>query len=169
MFLRGFVMLSLKFIKKNTAKAIALILVLILSLSVLSSCASSKNMKVVGNVGEYEVYYEELYFLTTSYKEGLEAKYGAYASLDAENAKKFDDELRELVYSNITTNYAILSLCAENGLTLEDNGLDDRVDEYIDELITYSFGGKKREYKKSLKEFGLTDHYVRCTATVDIL
>lgn len=159
----------LSFIKKKASRAIALALVLIISLSALSSCASTKDKRVVGKVGDYEVYYEELYFLTTSYKGGLEAKYGEYSSLDAENAKKFDDELRELVYSNITTNYAILSLCADNGLTLDGDGLDQRVDEYIDDLISFSFGGKKREYKRSLKEFGLTDHYVRFTAAVDIL
>lgn len=160
-------MLSLRFIKKQLLRAMSLVLVLAFFAATLASCSS--DMKVVGKVGEYEVYYEELYFLATSYKAGLESVYGAYDALDAETAKKFDDELRELVYSNITTNYAILALCAEHGLTLEDDGLDDRVDEYIDELVTYSFGGKKGEYKRSLKEFGLTDHYVRFTAAVDIL
>ena len=155
--------------KRIATKLAALMLVLVLLTSAFVSCGAAKGKKVVGTVGEYEVLYEELYFLATSYRESLAAKYGAYETLDEATAKAFEDELCELVYSNITTNYAILSICAEAGLTLEDKELDARVDEYIDTLVIATFGGSKSDYKAALSDYGLTDHYVRFTAAVDLL
>ena len=149
-------------------KIISLLLVLVLAVGALASCAPAKT-KVVGTVGEYKVSYDEFYFLAFSYKRGLEAKYGEYGALDAENAKKFDDELRELVYSNIVTNYAILSLCAEEGLTLKSEGLDGRVDEYLEKIIISDFNSDKGLYKDSLKQYGMTEHYLKLSTSVDML
>ena len=150
-------------------KAVSLALVFIFALSSLCACSSSTDeKKVVGKVGDFEVCYDELYFLASSYKLGLEAKYGEYSSLGETDAKKFNDELRELVYTNIVTNYAILSLCAKEDLTIDNSDLDDRVDDYMDKTIESEFGGKS-EYKANLKEYGLTDRYVRFTAAVDLL
>ena len=154
---------------KRVRRVLSILLACFFVLSSLCSCTSSVDgEKKVGKVGEYEVLYDEFYFLASSYKEGLEAKYGEYEKLGADDVKKFDDELRELVYSNIVTNYAILALCADNGLTLDAEDLDDRVDEYIKNMIESEFGSKS-EYKNNLKEYGLSDRYVRFTAAVDIL
>ena len=154
---------------KAILKAVSLALVFIFALSSLCACSSSTDeKKVVGKVGDFEVCYDELYFLASSYKLGLEAKYGEYSSLGEADAKKFSDELRELVYTNIVTNYAILSLCAKEDLTIDNSDLDDRVDDYMDKTIESEFGGKS-EYKANLKEYGLTDRYVRFTAAVDLL
>ena len=155
---------------KAILKAVSLVLVFIFALSSLCACSSSTDeKKVVGKVGNFEVCYDELYFLASSYKLGLEAKYGEYSALSASDAKKFDDELRELVYTNIVTNYAILSLCETEDLTIENSDLDDRIDEYVDNLVESEFEGKKKNYKENLKEYGLTDRYVRFTAAVDLL
>ena len=154
---------------KAILKTVSLALVFIFALSSLCACSSSiDEKKVVGKVGDFDVCYDELYFLVSSYKLGLEAKYGEYSTLSAADAKKFDDELRELVYTNIVTNYAILSLCETEDLTIENSDLDDRVDDYMDKTIESEFGGNS-EYKKNLKEYGLTDRYVRFTAAVDLL
>lgn len=163
-------MLKLGSVKyKAILKAVSLVLVFIFALSSLCACSSSTDeKKVVGKVGDFEVCYDELYFLASSYRLGLEAKYGEYASLGEADAKKFNDELRELVYTNIVTNYAILSLCAKEDLTIDNSDLDDRVDDYMDKTIESEFGGKS-EYKANLKEYGLTDRYVRFTAAVDLL
>ena len=145
-------MLKLGSVKyKAILKAVSLALVFIFALSSLCACSSSPDEeKVVGKVGKYDVCYDELYFLASSYKVGLEAKYGEYAKLGEADAKKFDEELRQLVYTNVVTNYAILSLCEKEDLTLDDDGLDKRVDEYVDKLIESEFGGKKKEYKENL-------------------
>ncbi len=149
-------------------KIISLLLVLLIAVSCLSSCAPTQT-KTVGKVGEYEVAYEELYFLAFTYKEGLEAKYGAYDTLDGDKAKQFEGELRELVYANIVTNYAILSLCKEEGLTLKSEGLDERVNSYIERFIITEFDSDKSAYNESIRQYGMTDHYVRFTTSVDML
>ncbi len=160
---------------KNYTRILSLALALLLLIPSLVACSSSpirstdEELRVVGKVGEYEVYYEELYFLANSYREGLEKKYGEYASLDSAAASAYESELRELVCSNIVSNYAILTLAATEGLTLESEGLDERVQKYIDTMIETSFGGSRSEYKKNLKQYGLTDRYVRFTAAVDML
>ena len=147
-------------------KMISLTLVCVLLAAAFCSCV---NNRVVGTVGEYEVAYDELRFLANSYKTSLVEKYGEYETLDDETKSKFESELRELVYTNIVTNYAILSLCADEGLTLEDEDLDKRVDEYMDELIEGSFGGSRSDYKASMKMYSLTDRYVKFTVAVDYL
>lgn len=150
-------------------KILSLFLACLFSLISLSSCAISGTLRSVGTVGEYDVPYEELYFLANSYKTSLEGKYGEYSSLDADTKVEFDNELKELVYSNIITNYAILTLCKEKGLTLESEGVDERVDEYINLIIESNFDGSKSDYKESMEMYYLTDHYVRFTSAVDIL
>lgn len=149
-------------------KIVSLLLVLVLLTSSLTSCAPAQT-KTVGKVGGYEVAYDELYFLAYSYKGSLEAKYGKYDTLSGERARLFENELSELVYSNIVTNYAILSLCEAEGLTLKSDGLDKRVDKYIENLITTEFASIKSEYKESLARYGMTDRYVRFTVSVDML
>ena len=149
-------------------KIISLLLVFLLLLTSLASCAPAQT-KTVGKVGEYEVPYDEFYFLALSYKPSLEAKYGKYDTLEGEKAKQFENELRELVYSNIFTNYAILSICKEEGLTLDAKGLDKRVDDYIEKLIITDFASVKSEYKKSLSHYGMTERYVRFSVSVDML
>ena len=149
-------------------KIISLLLVLVLLVGCLASCAPSQT-KTVGKVGEFDVPYDEFYFLAYSYKGSLEAKYGKYDTLSDEKAKQFRDELSELVSSNIVANYAILSLCKEEGLTLNSAGLDKRVDKYIENLIITEFASVKSDYKSSLELYGMTDRYVRFTVSVDML
>lgn len=133
------------------------------------STGSNKALAVVGKVGEFEVTYEELYFLSVNYAEELEARYGEYSSLDGEAKAAFDAELRGLVYENIVTNHAILTLCKKHGLTLEDEGLDKRVKKYVDNMIATEFDGSKSDYKKSLAAYGMTENYVEFTAAVDLI
>jgi len=154
---------------KRYIKVLSLLISCLICLASLSSCAFGGELRSVGKVGEYDVPYEELYFLANSYKASLEDKYGEYATLDADTKAVFDGELKELVYSNIVTNYAILSLCKKDGLTLDSDGVDERVDEYIGLIIESNFDGSKSDYKESMKAYYLTDHYVRFTSAVDIL
>ncbi len=155
--------------KTRFIKLISIFFALLLLSATLVSCQSNKALTVVGKVGEFEVRYEELYFLSVGYAEGLEAKYGEYSSLDAAEAAKFDGELRELVYENIVTNHAILTLCKEYGLTLDAEGLDKRIDKYVDSMVATEFDGSRSDYKRSLEAYGMTENYVEFTAAVDLL
>lgn len=159
----------------NKLKGICLLLALLLVCGTLFGCssrpikASEQQLRTVGSVGEYDVAYEELYFLAKSYRDALTVKYGEYSELDADTAKRFDEELRENVYSGIISNYAILTLCDSEGVELDEKELEKRVQKYVDSKIATDFGGSRSEYRKSLKEYGITDSYFRFNAKVDLL
>ena len=132
---------------------------LILCLFALVGCESrplspsKQSLKTVGTVGEYEVSYEELYFLASNYKtEDMSA-----------------DDLWKIVSENIISNYAILSLCDRYSVSIDEAELEDNVQAYIDRVITEDFGGKRSNYINALEESHMTDHYVRFTARTDIL
>ena len=151
-------------------KLISIFFVFTLLSGALVSCGSAnKASTAVGKVGEFDVAYEELFFLSVNYAEGLEAKYGEYSSLDEADKSAYDAELHKLVYENIVTNHAILTLCKNYGLTLDAEGLDERVDKYVENMIATEFDGSRSDYKKSLSEYGMTENYVEFTAAVDLL
>lgn len=105
----------------------------------------------VGTVGGYEVTYDELYFLANSYyTEGMS-----------------EDELRDLVYSNIRTHYAILSIAEEYGLDINSKELDGRVDDYVNSIAD-ELGGASA-YKTFLKESASTDNFTRFTIRCNLL
>ncbi len=144
---------------KRSSRLLCAVIALALTVVLLAGCQSrplspSKDAeRTVGAVGEYSVPYEELYFLATSYdKDGMS-----------------EDELWELINENIIANYAILTLCDEAGVEVDEDELDDAVQSYIDSIIESDFGGKRSDYIDALEESGMTDHYVRFTARVDLL
>lgn len=153
---------------KKLSKIISLILVLIIISTSLLSCsarplAQSKLAKtVVGTVGTHDVYYEELYFLANNYYDTAKAKYGD----DTEAIKKF---VWDSVKDNITTNYAILDLCAAEGIEYNKNELSTEIEQGIEATINSSFDGNRNEYLNAQLSAGITDHYYRFCAEVDLL
>ena len=116
--------------KKTSIKLTAIVLLLVCILSFVS-CKSQPiktakdDLVPVGTVGDYEVTYEELYFLAHNYMDTLNAEYGNDASTSDEMITVTDDEgdehtvklsehyydkLSELISENITSNYAVLTL-----------------------------------------------------------
>ena len=95
----------------------ALLLALALTLPSLISCAltpiepTEEELAVVGKIGNYDVHYDELRFLTVNFKAELEKKYGEGIWDNPETAAKYKDELKELVYDSIVSDYyAVLAL-----------------------------------------------------------
>lgn len=170
-------------------KGITLILVVAMLATSLVSCESQaiKSNKdalaIVGSVGKYEVTYEELYFLTHTYSAFLDATYGEDASVSdkkisvKENGEEkevvlseyYSEKLRDLIFENIVSNYAVLTLANEAGLSLDSDDMKDRIQASVDLYIESEFEGKRSEYKKWLKSEGITDNYVRFTLGVDQL
>lgn len=157
--------------KNKFFKSVTLILVFAALLALLASCeslplkSSKKALTVVGTVDEFEVTYEELYFLVHSYSSQLDKKYGENAS----SSEEYLTELKELIRDNIVSNYAVLKLAKENGLSLDSETVKEEVQNQIDAYIESDFGGKRSNYKKSLKEMGTTDNYVRFSIGTDVL
>ncbi|MGI6167224.1 MAG: peptidylprolyl isomerase [Eubacteriales bacterium] len=159
--------------KKNRLRAFAILCALVFFLNGLFGCSASRPIKgteeelaVVGKVGDFDVLYEEFRFVTVNYKKMLEEEYGEGIWENAESAEKYRAELEDLVYRNLTANYAVLSLCAEVGISIEEKeiqkAVQDRLDELFDEL------GSRKAYKVYLSENCLTDHFVRFMLGVDI-
>lgn len=154
-------------------RVIALILSVLLLSASFTGCASralptsKEDLRVVGTVGEYEVLYEEFRFLALTYKKQLEDMNGTDIWDDAETSAQYLRELRELVYADLEANYAVLTLAAEEGLSVDD--YDKVVQEYMDTTLDADFGGDRESYKDFLKATSLTDHYVRFTAAVDAI
>ncbi len=155
--------------KKNYAiKLLALSLIFILLLPCMLSCkarelAQSKlASSSVGTVGDYSVQYEELYFLAHNYAEAVKDKYG-------NDTAALKEAVLDYVNENITANYAILSLCKENGLIYDEDELSEEVKRSVELMIDSEFGGSRSSYLDSQKAIGLTDHYVRFTLGVDML
>ena len=158
---------------KGFIKTVALALaILILSTSVLCSCsykaikASDEDTEVVGQVGGIDVYMDELRFVTYTYYELLRDRFGDDIFEGAER-DKYISMLKELVYSNITANYATLVLCNEVHIGLGEDAVLAKVEQQMNETVE-ALGGV-RSYKKYLKENYLTDRLLRFNMEVDIL
>ena len=149
-------------------KLLALILMTLMLATSLAACtgrplAQTKLARTeVGKVGNYNVLYEELYFLATNYEKEFEESY-----------KDDPDGLREAVWNaineNITENYAILELCKTEGLIYDEKALSADVSSSIAYDIESSFAGDRQSYFESQAEYGLTDHYVRFLTGVNML
>ena len=145
--------------KNKFLRALCLCTALILLLLTLTSCESkplsptSAAVREVGTVGNYTVYYDELYTLSKNlYEDGMS-----------------EEELREKVYSEIVISYAKLALCAEAGVSLTDEEKEAGVQSAIDSAIDKDFGGNRFKYIKDLKNRNTTDRYARFLNEVDVI
>ena len=153
---------------KRLSKIISLFLVLIIISTSLLSCtarplAQSKLAStVVGTVGTHDIYYEEFYLLANDYYKTAKEKYG-------DDTKAIEDYVWKSVKENIIFNYAILDLCASEGIEYNERELKSEVEQLIESEIEASFDGNRSEYLSSQISAGITDHYYRFFLGVDIL
>lgn len=155
-------------------RAVAWLLLCGMLICTLGACANAKNKKAVATSGEYEVPYEQLRFVTMTYKMDLDDKYGDGNDEngtiwdDPTTAEKHRAELEELVWNTVKENYALLQACAQQGVgreAFEGKEIKKAVDEKMTELLAeYS---SKREYKKELKERYATDRLFRFYFALD--
>jgi hypothetical protein len=149
-------------------RILALFLIAVITLPLLSACSVRKvpagklALTSVGTVDGKEVLYEELFYLTANYLPALKEKYG-------DDTEVLKSELRNTVYENIVTNYGILSLCEDAGVSIDENILKDNIQNKIDTLVDKECGGSRSNYKDMLKEVNMTDHYMRETMRVECL
>lgn len=153
---------------KRILRYLSIFLALTMLLLSLASCAprplahTGIAKKVVGTVGSHNVYYEELYYLVNSYYPAAKAKYGD----DSEAVKT---AVWDYVSKNIITNYAVLDLCANNGLEYNERELRGDVNKAIELTVNSTFDGDRSAYLKAQLDAGITDHYYRFCTGVDTL
>ena len=89
-------------------------------------------------------------FTTAMYKD---------AATDPDVKAELEADILDYVRSTITRNYAIMKLCAEYGLDINEEAILEKLEEDVDSTIVQC-GGKK-EYKKALEEEYMTDRFFR--------
>ena len=142
--------------------------VLALLLLLLCSCSGNRqDRKVVGSCAGYDVLYEELRYVTLTYKEMFKATYGEEIWDDPATAEQYRAELEETVLRVMLNNYAVLAACAAHAITAEDfesKAIQEAVDERIAEAIE-GYGGEK-EFAEALQGMHMTEHFLRFCLTV---
>lgn len=145
----------------------ALLLALLLIALTAVGCTSAKTKqerRVIGTCAGYDVLYEELRYLTLTYKDLFEDTYGEGIWDDPVTAEQYRKELEDTVWDLLLNNYAVLAAC-DNYLpkknAIEDEAIQEAVDGMIEEMIA-SYDSKK-EYKAALEEYHTTENFLRFT------
>lgn len=125
---------------------------------------SKQDVTVVGSCDGFDVYYEELRYVTMLYKTVMEQEYGKDI-FNSDNADKYREELMKNVLENITANYAVLSLCREYNIDINDSEMQKAAGDEVLKFVETS--GSFSNYKKELEKQYLTDHFVRFTFAVN--
>lgn len=148
---------------------IALLLTVVLLLALFSGCSSQKKQeqKKIGVSAGCDVLYEELRYVTLTYKEMFESTYGEGIWDDPVTAEKYRAELEETVWTVMRNNYAVLALCQEYGMLLDDMKADSIV-EAVDQKIAAASAqcGGEKEFKRALEEMYMTENLMRFVLTV---
>lgn len=128
-------------------------------------CTSAKTKQeqtVIGSCAGFDVLYEELRYVTLTYKDLFAATYGEDIWDTPESAEKYRAELEETVWSMMLSNYAVLATCLAHGMTedsMKDDDIEAAVEEQIQEVIT-QYGGEKA-FRQALDEMYMTEHFLR--------
>ncbi|MBO7303011.1 MAG: hypothetical protein J6U68_02365 [Clostridia bacterium] len=154
---------------KKLLRFFSFILIFILLLGALTSCGDARPLAqgklaktTVGTVGSHDVPYEEFYYLANNYYAFAKDKYG-------DDTEAIDKYVWDSINENIITNYAIIDLCAAEGLEYDEGALRADVESSIEKTILSSFDGDRGAFLDSLLASGITDHYYRFCIGVDIL
>ena len=123
----------------------------------LASCASKYSpikssddeLRIVGHVGEYPVYYDELRCSVMNAKKVMGEYYGIDPDSD-EFAQKYGEELKTRVFNGLKYNYAVQILFADGGYTIDDQNIQSAVQSKIEELINEC--GSRKKYVEYLEE-----------------
>ncbi len=153
-------------------RASVLLLAILLMLTALVGCSEDdkQNRKVIGTCAGFDVLYEELRYVTLSYKDMFAATYGQDIWATPESAETYRAELEETVGRVMLNNYAVLAACnyymgdAMAAGAMEDKDIVAAVDAQIEELKN-SYKSES-DYKAALKAMYVSEHFLRFTLTV---
>ena len=144
---------------KTILRTVALLLTFILLFSLVGCAANSElraNMRAdntVATVGDYEIPYETLYYLTMNQISDMKLIYG-------ENV--FDDparveELKSFVAENLFSyTDAMILVGREYGIEVEDSDIQDKVQTTVDNLISIDLEGDRSAYIDLLEMYYMT-------------
>lgn len=154
----------------------ALLLALLLCAITLAGCGANENEKVIGTCGSYDILYEELRFITLTYKQIFEETYGdgnpdnGTIWDDAATADKHRKELEKKVFTMIADNYKILMQCEAHGYGSEmlfSEAIQSAVTQKLNEEIN-GIGGKDA-FKEEMEAIHMTENLYRLYLARDIM
>jgi len=131
--------------------------------------SSDEDARAVGEIGGFEVRYEELRYFASVRMAELDGELGEYASLDGDKRAEYEKELEKLVKADISDLYVIYSLCEDFNIDADSNEAEKFVQGKVEELIDGKFEGDKKAYKNWLAESSLTDSVLRKLYKVSFL
>mgnify|MGYP003292415956 CR=1 FL=1 len=148
----------------------AIILAVVLAFNWIRPIESTEEeARVVGTVGDFEVRYEELRYITLLHRASLDSEMGKYDELDAEGKAEYERILEERVMADVENNYVILSLCEKYGINADSNAAKSYVNDSIKNVVKTDFGGSVDKYKEWLKKNNITDSVLRLLFKVEYL
>ena len=150
---------------------LSILLAFILLFTVLTGCSSQKKREqaVIGTCAGREVLYEELRYVTLTYKDIFAATYGEDIWNDPETAEKYRAELEETVWSMMLNNYAVIKACTfyMTEDAIDDPMIEEGVDEQMKEVIEQY--DSKKLFKKELENLHMTENLLRFVLQVTLL
>ena len=137
---------------------------------VLASCSGgispikgdTSDINIVANADGNPIYLEEVRYFARNFRLEIEKKYGEGIFEDEE----YRSMLTERVEQAMLENAAFLSLCDEYGIDISNKDTEKYTSDYINSFAE-QLGGKE-EYKKQLKENGMTDHLLRHLISIEV-
>lgn len=150
------------------AAALALALFTVALTLVGCSGKTKQEQRVIGTCAGYEIKYEELRYLTLTYKDIFEDAYGEGIWEDPATAEQYRDELEQTVFRLLLNNYAVLAagdyyLPKKNAI--EDDAIQDAVDTMIEEMIAEY--DSKKDFRRDLEQMHATESLIRFTSGVN--
>ncbi|MBQ9806999.1 MAG: peptidylprolyl isomerase [Clostridia bacterium] len=159
---------------KKIKRFLALLLTIAMPFSLLTACSdedetTEQEQKVIGTCAGYDVLYEELRYVTLSYKEKFEATYGTGLWSNPETAAQYRGKLEKTVWDIMRNNYAVLALCAD--YMDEDQMNSETIDEAVEEKVTEMIEayGSREAFEAALTELNMTEHFIRFCFRVSVL
>ena len=142
-------------------RAMLFLLALALLTTALCGCSDKKYQEVIGTCADHDVLYEELRYVTLSYKDMFESTYGEGIWDTPESAEQYREELENVVWDMMLNNYAVLAACSYymDQSSINDDTIDKAVNAQVEETIN-ELGGK-RAFQRSLEELYMTEHFLR--------
>ncbi len=150
---------------KTCKRALSLLLALLLLAGALVGCTSAKTKQeqtVIGTCSGFDVLYEELRYVTLTYKKILEGTYGEGIWDDPTTAEQHREELETIVWSMMLNNYAVLATCLDYGMTRESmfsEAINEAVQQQIDDTIEEY--GSKSAFRADLEAMHMTENFLR--------
>lgn len=148
------------------SKIIRRVFALSLALLMLVGCGkvtpiepTEADLAVVMQAAGYDICYDEVRYYTCNLKAQMASYHNADIWADEATAAPYLDELKQGVIDMGRYNAAVLSLCAEFGISIDETAIQNDVQAEVEALVEEC--GSMKKYRAALEEYYMTDRFFR--------